>query len=549
MIVKGITGQGFNGVLKYVSREDKDQSQTEILETNLCFGNASDIAKQMRAVANENTKATRPVLHIPISFDKKENVSDEKALQAIHEVLNYLGADENNNQWLIAKHTDTDTPHYHLVLNKVGFDESNISTDFIKKRLMAISGEVERKLNLEIHPNNKYKYDETSTLSFRNKTKEEMKAENMNVEKTTYLKVGKYPTEKKAISDTNKAITDTLADKSINDIEKFKSSLKTQNIDVKTMENKNGIYGISFKKDEFALKGTSVGYKWNDIAKELEKNKSFEKTQENKQKEELKIKANTPQAKAEPKTKKETPGQKRNRELLEYLEELKKEVSPGINNIPKPNEKPINKAFQEPKEEVKNPKTEQKATISEDEKDLKFKEEFNNKINLICNHTNDKKQHAEIERAFSELGFKKETNGNYKLENEQLGKSKEINPRSLFEFREEHRNTEKENSMLLQKKEKAKEILNIAEEKKGLNIFQHKGIDERNQKLKEDKEKAKGILEIKLKQHTNSKINPEQYYFKTSKEITDNERFKREYQQEQKEKQEQNQKKGKGFKR
>lgn len=63
-----------------------------------------------------------------------------------------------------------------------------------------------------------------------------------------------------------------LQDKKISTSADLKKALANKGIDVRFMENKNGISGVSFKTDKISVKGSQIGAKWADISKVLEHN-------------------------------------------------------------------------------------------------------------------------------------------------------------------------------------------------------------------------------------------------------------------------------------
>lgn len=56
----------------------------------------------------------------------------------------------------------------------------------------------------------------------------------------------------------------------------LKEELEKKGIEVKLMENKNGVSGISFRAQGFAYKGQDVNFKTADLKKQLEKNQLAE---------------------------------------------------------------------------------------------------------------------------------------------------------------------------------------------------------------------------------------------------------------------------------
>ncbi|SDY05348.1 relaxase/mobilization nuclease domain-containing protein [Flavobacterium degerlachei] len=280
MVVGVSTGNGFKGTISYVQKEHEknleQEKKPEIIEKNNIYGNTQSMAKQMRFVANGNSRMSKPVMHLSVNFSKDEKLSEAQRQKAVQSVLKEMGVKSENHQYLIAKHNDTANPHYHIVLNKVDLDGKKLNLgfdgkreEFIKNRLQVIADKIEQEQGLKRTEGRNIIYDNTTEKGYRFLTAEE-KAQRKPREKKVVL--DKNLNKRNQQTDVKNEVEKVLTDKNISSPGAFKTALEKKGIDVKFSENKNGIFGVSFKTDKISLKGSEIGAKWNDINKVLVEN-------------------------------------------------------------------------------------------------------------------------------------------------------------------------------------------------------------------------------------------------------------------------------------
>lgn len=277
MIATATTGTGFKGAISYIQKEhEKNLSEgetPELISKNNLYGDTKKMSSQMRFLANENSRVSRPVLHVAVSFHKSEKLTPEQAEKAVHSVLKEIGVEKENNQFLLIKHNDAKHEHYHAVINKVGFDGKNIDTSYIKNRLQVACDKIEQEQGLRRTEGRTILYDPTNEKGYRFLNKEE-KAAVMEKKRAAPIrdKSTKIADEKNHIQSK---ISEALKNKEVNTSDKFKNILEKEGIQVKYMENRNGISGVSFKYENQAYKGTSLNYRWKQIENKLEQNKKI----------------------------------------------------------------------------------------------------------------------------------------------------------------------------------------------------------------------------------------------------------------------------------
>jgi len=280
MVVEVSTGNGFRSTISYVHKEhEKDlplDKKPEVIEKNLVFGNTPEMARQMRFVSNANSRMSKPVMHISVSFDAKERISEHQRQNAVQSVLKEMGVKAQDHQYLIVKHNDTTNPHYHIVLNKVDLDGKKLNLgfdgkkeEFIKNKLQVIADKIEQEQGLQRTEGRNIIYDANNEKGYRFLSKEE-KAEQKARNKKEIRE--KNPNKRKQQEAIKTQISKVLQDKKIVTADQFKQALENKGVDVRISKNIKGISGISYKTDKISVKGSQIGAKWSDIDKVLQEN-------------------------------------------------------------------------------------------------------------------------------------------------------------------------------------------------------------------------------------------------------------------------------------
>lgn len=265
MIAFSNTGTGFKGAISYVLKEHEKylpfQKRPIVIGQNNIWGTSAEMAKQMRFIADSNSKSSRPVLHIAFSFHKDERLPLRKSLEAMHLALQEINFHKEKNQYLLVKHNDTDVEHYHWIINKVDLNAKNLDTSYIKNRLQVACDKIEKQLKLRPTPGRTIIYDSESEKGYRFTKKETPK--------------NKVFQEKSAkISDIKQFVYDELVNvlSHLKTIERLEPELSKKGIECKTTFNKNGLNGISFRYEKQAYKGSQIGIKAKDIVKAIQEN-------------------------------------------------------------------------------------------------------------------------------------------------------------------------------------------------------------------------------------------------------------------------------------
>jgi hypothetical protein len=268
MIINATTGAGFGGALAYIHKKDVELTNDQkpiVLEMNHVYGEPEKQAKLMRDVAKENSRSSRPVLHLSISFSEDEKLSPKKVEEVLHQVIKEYGATAENNQYVIVKHNDASHEHYHILLNKVGFDGKNIDTSYIQNKSHAIADKIEKEQSLVPTQGRTIFYDPSSEKGYRFASKEE-KVEirkSKAIATNKKLPIAKREQEKVLKQEIQNKVIDVL--QSAKTPQEFKEKLAFKNVEVNFKENVNGISGVTFTSDKLTVKGSDVRFKWGEI--------------------------------------------------------------------------------------------------------------------------------------------------------------------------------------------------------------------------------------------------------------------------------------------
>jgi len=268
MIAFSNTGTGFKGAISYALKEHEKNlplhQKPIVIEQNNIWGTSTEMAKQMRFIADSNSKSSRPVLHIAFSFHKNERLPLRKSLEAMHLALKEIHFNKDKNQYLVVKHNDTDVEHYHWIINKVNLEAQNLDTSYIKNRLQVACDKVEKQLKLRPTPGRTIVYDSESEKGYRFTKKDIVK--------------NKVFQEKSAkIADTKQFVYDELVHvlSYLSDIKDLEIQLSKKGIACKTTFNKNGLSGVSFRYNKQAYKGSQIGIKAKDIVNAIQQNQTL----------------------------------------------------------------------------------------------------------------------------------------------------------------------------------------------------------------------------------------------------------------------------------
>lgn len=125
MIGKQTKGTSFSGCVCYVLREDK----SKLLEAIGVEGTPEQMAEQFELQTLLNDKVKNTVGHTSLNFSPEDGerlkTDDKLMLQIAHDYMAKMGIADT--QYIVARHTDREHPHCHIVFNRVDNDGKTIS--------------------------------------------------------------------------------------------------------------------------------------------------------------------------------------------------------------------------------------------------------------------------------------------------------------------------------------------------------------------------------------------------------------------------------------
>ena len=125
MIGKITKGSEFAGCVAYVLREDK----ARLLASEGVSGTPEEMAEQFELQTLLNDKVKNTVGHISLSFSPEDGArlrnDDRLMVKIAYEYMKQMGI--RDTQFIIARHTDRNHPHCHIVFNRVDNNGKTIS--------------------------------------------------------------------------------------------------------------------------------------------------------------------------------------------------------------------------------------------------------------------------------------------------------------------------------------------------------------------------------------------------------------------------------------
>ncbi|MDT0631979.1 relaxase/mobilization nuclease domain-containing protein [Rubrivirga litoralis] len=145
MIGAASTGASFRALGTYLVGDEGRVGWVETRNT-LASDPHAVVAEMERDVALSRSRVEKPVYHLALSFDPTDAPTRDELRGAIDRTLRDLGL--GDHPALVVAHTDTDHPHVHAMVSRVGADGKAWSTSFSNRRLRASVEAQERELGV-----------------------------------------------------------------------------------------------------------------------------------------------------------------------------------------------------------------------------------------------------------------------------------------------------------------------------------------------------------------------------------------------------------------
>lgn len=111
-------GGGFRGVLNYVH----DKGEAEIVGGNMSGQTPQELTREFGITKALRPDCKNPVWHCSLSAPRGERLSREKWYELSVDFMIEMGMDPANFLYSVARHSDTEYDHVHLVASRIGLD-------------------------------------------------------------------------------------------------------------------------------------------------------------------------------------------------------------------------------------------------------------------------------------------------------------------------------------------------------------------------------------------------------------------------------------------
>lgn len=143
MIGKQTKGRGFRGVLDYILTPGKGI----LLGGNMDSKTPRELAKEFAESRSLNPDLQRPVYHVSLSLSPGEHVDDFTFNEIADRYIQRMGF--GSSQYVVARHTDRDHEHIHIVASRIGLDGKTVSDSNDYARSEEVIRGLEKEFGLE----------------------------------------------------------------------------------------------------------------------------------------------------------------------------------------------------------------------------------------------------------------------------------------------------------------------------------------------------------------------------------------------------------------
>jgi hypothetical protein len=140
-----VKGKSFRGPLCY-NQEKVAQGKAEVLDHSFLNTSEKSIMKEVAMVRVQRPDLKKYFYHTSINFPKDENVNNELMIKIGREYLEANGF--NQHQYIMFRHKDAAHPHFHILVNRIGYDGSVVTDSNDYQRSEKVLRDLERKYNL-----------------------------------------------------------------------------------------------------------------------------------------------------------------------------------------------------------------------------------------------------------------------------------------------------------------------------------------------------------------------------------------------------------------
>lgn len=111
-------GGGFRGVLNYVH----DKGEAEIVGGNMSGQTQQELAREFGITKKLRPDCKNPVWHCSLALPEGDRLSAQKWDELSADFMREMGMDPANFLYSVARHSDTEHDHVHIVVSRIGLD-------------------------------------------------------------------------------------------------------------------------------------------------------------------------------------------------------------------------------------------------------------------------------------------------------------------------------------------------------------------------------------------------------------------------------------------
>lgn len=240
-----VKGKSFLGALRY-NQEKVAQGKAEVLDHSFLNTSEKGIMKEIAMVRVQRPALKKYFYHTSINFPKDENLSNELMIKIGREYLEANGF--NKHQYIMFRHHDAAHPHFHILVNRIGYDGSIVTDSNDYQRSEKVLRDLERKYNL------------TEVIGSR-----EAKERALSNNEIIMMKRTNDPSAKVAMQ---VIIGEVLKSKDQLSTNEFISNLEARGVNVIFNQASTGyVSGISYSYQGMVMQGSKLGngFKWSTI--------------------------------------------------------------------------------------------------------------------------------------------------------------------------------------------------------------------------------------------------------------------------------------------
>lgn len=240
-----IKGKGFRRALRY-NIEKVEKGVAEVLDHSFVEATEKSIMKEIQMIKVLRPSLQKCFYHTSINFPPAEDLSNKVMTQIGQDYLKESGFTQH--QYIMFRHHDSDHPHLHILVNRIGYDGKVLSDSNDFARCEKILRDLEMKYNL------------TQVISSSQARQRAMTKNELEMMKRTNI-----PSHKMQLQ---VLIKNTLASKKKLTSSEFILALQSKGINVLFNQASTGyVSGISYSIDGITITGAKLGsdFKWTTI--------------------------------------------------------------------------------------------------------------------------------------------------------------------------------------------------------------------------------------------------------------------------------------------